>query len=113
MTVIPPEKGLAGLRDVDMVVEVRFTFCASTVSIHHLDQAVSENLELKKAIFRNLSAELNPHAILASNTSSISITKIAASTIPDGQRASSTEGQQSASRVVGKLNIVIMYPQNA
>lgn len=66
-------------------------------------QAVSENLDLKKAIFRNLSAELSPSAILATNTSSISITKIAATTIPDGQTAASAQGQQSASRVVGEL----------
>ncbi|KAJ3551619.1 hypothetical protein NM688_g4601 [Phlebia brevispora] len=84
VTVVSPEQGLSGLRDVDMVIE-----------------AVSENLELKKAIFRNLSAELNPSAILATNTSSISITKIASSTIPDGQTAASEAGRRSASRVVG------------
>ncbi|KAI0077193.1 hypothetical protein K474DRAFT_1596520 [Panus rudis PR-1116 ss-1] len=84
VTVVPPEKGLAGLRDVDMVIE-----------------AVSENLSLKEAIFRNLSAEVSPDAILASNTSSISITKIAAATLLDGESASSEKGQKSASRVVG------------
>lgn len=63
---------------------------------------MSESLPLKEAIFRNLSAELPSSAILASNTSSISITKIAAATIPDGQSASSKDGQKSASRVVGE-----------
>jgi len=62
---------------------------------------VSEKLSLKEAIFRNLSAELPLSTILASNTSSISITKIAAATIPEGHTASSKEGQMSASRVVG------------
>ena len=108
MTVVPPEKGLAGLKDVDMVVEVRhscrptekaFTKLVCNFAQH---QAVSENLDLKKAIFRSLSAELNPHSILASNTSSISITKIASATIPDGQTAASEQGQKSAGRVVGE-----------
>eukprot|EP00455_Lapot_gusevi_P050565 TRINITY_DN734_c0_g1_i1.p2 TRINITY_DN734_c0_g1~~TRINITY_DN734_c0_g1_i1.p2 ORF type:complete len:308 (+),score=115.26 TRINITY_DN734_c0_g1_i1:62-985(+) len=43
-------------------------------------EAVSENLELKKTIFTELSAITRPHAILASNTSSISITKLGAAT---------------------------------
>ncbi|KAI0667099.1 3-hydroxyacyl-CoA dehydrogenase [Trametes maxima] len=72
------------LREVDMVVE-----------------AVSENLAVKQGIFRSLSAELSPKTILATNTSSISITKIAASTVPEGKSASDPEGQESASRVVG------------
>ncbi|KAI0688449.1 3-hydroxyacyl-CoA dehydrogenase [Cytidiella melzeri] len=84
VSVVSPDKGLAGIRDVDMVVE-----------------AVSESLSLKEAIFRNLSAELPASTILASNTSSISITKIAAATVPEGHSASSEEGQRSASRVVG------------
>jgi len=44
---------------------------------------------------------LKPEAILATNTSSISITKIAASAIPLGVSAASEEGQTIASRVVG------------
>ncbi|OBZ69845.1 putative 3-hydroxybutyryl-CoA dehydrogenase [Grifola frondosa] len=84
VTVVDQEKGFKGFRDVDMVVE-----------------AVSENLSLKQTIFRSLSTELSPSTILASNTSSISITKIAAATIPEGKTASDAEGKQSASRVVG------------
>ena len=68
-----------------------------------LGQAVSENLSLKQTIFRELSAEVSPSAILASNTSSISITKIAASTIPEGSSAADEAGKRSASRVVGRL----------
>lgn len=82
--VVGAEAALKGLRDVDMVVE-----------------AVSENLQLKQAIFASLAAELRPDAILATNTSSISITKIAASAIPEGLKASSEEGKKAASRVVG------------
>jgi len=40
-------------------------------------EAVNENLELKKSIFQKLDELTKPETILASNTSSISITKIA------------------------------------
>ena len=43
-------------------------------------EAVVEKLEPKVEIFRKLDAMLPPHAILASNTSSISITQMAAAT---------------------------------
>lgn len=52
-----------GVSDVDLVVE-----------------AATENLELKLSIFRELAQCTKPETILASNTSSISITKIAAVT---------------------------------
>ena len=45
-----------------------------------LIEAATENVELKKKIFAQLSAVASPTAILASNTSSISITAIAAQT---------------------------------
>ncbi|MGB5809714.1 MAG: 3-hydroxyacyl-CoA dehydrogenase NAD-binding domain-containing protein [Polyangiales bacterium] len=48
------------LRDCDFVVE-----------------AATENLELKQRIFHDLDARLHPNTILASNTSSISLTKLA------------------------------------
>ena len=43
-------------------------------------EAVSENEKLKKSIFATLDRVAPPSAILASNTSSISITRIAAAT---------------------------------
>ncbi|WP_406826665.1 3-hydroxybutyryl-CoA dehydrogenase [Pedobacter sp. KACC 23697] len=43
-------------------------------------EAATENVELKLKIFKDLDAYAPPHAILASNTSSISITQIAAVT---------------------------------
>lgn len=52
-----------GVEDVDLVVE-----------------AATENLELKLKIFKDLDAFTRPEAILASNTSSISITRIASVT---------------------------------
>jgi 3-hydroxybutyryl-CoA dehydrogenase len=64
-------------------------------------QAVSEKLSLKEKIFAELTTELSPEAILATNTSSISITKIAAAAIPQGTTAASEEGKASTGRVVG------------
>ncbi len=52
-----------GLKGVDLVVE-----------------AATENSDLKLKIFKDMDAMTEPHAILATNTSSISITKIAAVT---------------------------------
>ncbi|HYN83940.1 MAG TPA: 3-hydroxybutyryl-CoA dehydrogenase [Pyrinomonadaceae bacterium] len=43
-------------------------------------EAVTENVEVKSEVFRALDAVVKPGAILASNTSSISITKLAAAT---------------------------------
>jgi 3-hydroxybutyryl-CoA dehydrogenase len=54
---------LSALKDADIVIE-----------------AVTENEDLKKRIFQDLDAMLRPEAILASNTSSISITRLAAAT---------------------------------
>jgi 3-hydroxybutyryl-CoA dehydrogenase len=49
---------------------------AATIAI----EAVTENLAVKQDIFRNLDAQLEKGAILATNTSSISITRIATAT---------------------------------
>ncbi|MFN3427498.1 MAG: 3-hydroxybutyryl-CoA dehydrogenase [Candidatus Thermochlorobacter sp.] len=43
-------------------------------------EAVNENFELKQSVFRALDEHTKPTAILASNTSSISLTKLAAAT---------------------------------
>jgi 3-hydroxybutyryl-CoA dehydrogenase len=48
-------------------------------------EAIVEKLDPKVELFRKLDALLPPHAILASNTSSISITQLAASTKRPGQ----------------------------
>ena len=60
---IKPTTELADLSDADFVVE-----------------AVTENLEVKSDLFRRLDKIVRPEVILASNTSSISITKLAAVT---------------------------------
>lgn len=43
-------------------------------------EAATENFDIKKKIFQQLDESSKPEAILASNTSSISLTKIAAIT---------------------------------
>ncbi len=53
----------SGIEDADLIVE-----------------AATENIDLKLKIFRELDQHAKPSAILASNTSSISITKIASAT---------------------------------
>ncbi|KAF8331328.1 uncharacterized protein EI90DRAFT_2920466 [Cantharellus anzutake] len=63
--------------------------------------AVSESFQLKRSLFSTLSDEMRPDAILASNTSSISITKIAASAMGPEVSPTSEEGLRSSARVVG------------
>ncbi|WP_349362860.1 MAG: 3-hydroxybutyryl-CoA dehydrogenase [Roseitalea porphyridii] len=55
--------GMEGLSDCDLVIE-----------------AASENEQVKRAIFAELCPALKPEAMIASNTSSISITRLAAAT---------------------------------
>jgi 3-hydroxyacyl-CoA dehydrogenase len=74
--------------------------------VGHTFKAVSENLELKQRIFSELAAETRPDTILATNTSSISITKIATSALPQGESAASAVGKSSAGRVVGELYVL-------
>jgi len=63
MAKISVSTDLKALSDCDLIIE-----------------AATENLELKLKIFAQLDAVAKPEALLASNTSSISITKLAAST---------------------------------
>ncbi|OAV86990.1 hypothetical protein PTTG_08698 [Puccinia triticina 1-1 BBBD Race 1] len=73
------------LRDVDLVIE-----------------AVAEKLSLKQTIFSQLASICKPSTILASNTSSISLTKIAASAINPNQNPHQLASPDpSPSRVVG------------
>ena len=63
MAKITAAPGLEGLADCDLVIE-----------------AATENEEVKRKIFTAVCPHLRPDAILASNTSSISITRLAAAT---------------------------------
>ncbi|GAA6029452.1 hypothetical protein JCM8097_003686 [Rhodosporidiobolus ruineniae] len=58
-------------------------------------EAVSEHLPTKQAIFSSLATHLPPHAILASNTSSISLSTLAASAVD------SKTGEDRARQTVG------------
>jgi 3-hydroxybutyryl-CoA dehydrogenase len=61
----------------------RITAAGAISALTHADfvvEAASENIEVKKRIFAELDATLPSHGILASNTSSISITALAAAT---------------------------------
>lgn len=60
---IAPGSALEDFKDCDVVIE-----------------AIAENVELKIKVFAQLDQICPPHALLCSNTSSISITKIAAAT---------------------------------
>ena len=60
---VKPALGYAALKDVDIVIE-----------------AATENEAIKKEIFRGVCEHLKPEALLASNTSSISITRLASVT---------------------------------
>ncbi len=63
LALVMPSSDYAAFSDADLVIE-----------------AVTEKEEVKRAIFRALTPHLKPSCILASNTSSISITRLAAST---------------------------------
>jgi len=59
------------------------TYTAITDGVKGVDlvvEAATENIDLKLKIFKDLDAATEPHVILATNTSSISITKIASVT---------------------------------
>jgi 3-hydroxybutyryl-CoA dehydrogenase len=61
----------------------RITFTTDYPALSNADlviEAVSESLDLKKEIFGKVDAIAPPHAILASNTSSLSVTDIAVAT---------------------------------
>ncbi len=98
MDVVPAalEKGRAAIaRSVDKLVEKGLLDAAQKASIEQIDyvsdlntadkadliiEAATENPELKFKIFRDADSAAQPGVILASNTSSISITKIASHT---------------------------------
>jgi len=78
-----------GLMSEEKAKEGRARIVASAFPIELRDvqvviEAASEKLDVKKAIFRELSAEAGPKAILATNTSALPIGQLAAATtIPD------------------------------
>lgn len=76
------EKGKANADDVTAAMG-RLSAVDGVGALHDADlvvEAVTEHLETKLALFAGLDAAVKPGAILASNTSSISITRLAAAT---------------------------------
>jgi 3-hydroxybutyryl-CoA dehydrogenase len=81
------DKGKMSAEDRDAVLgRIRTTTSVDElVDAELIVEAVVENLEVKLGLFRRLDQIAAPEAILASNTSSISITKLAAATKRPGQ----------------------------
>jgi 3-hydroxybutyryl-CoA dehydrogenase len=75
-------KGQIGQPEMDAVL-ARVKPAADYAALASADiviEAATENEGIKKEIFRGVSAHLKPEALLSSNTSSISITRLAAAT---------------------------------
>ena len=89
------EKSLSRLVEKEVITaevardaQTRLTPAASVNELSKCDlviEAATENEEVKKAIFKSVCEHLKPEAMLASNTSSISITRLAASTDRPGK----------------------------
>ncbi len=76
-------KGALTEADKDATLSNIATFTAIPDGVKGVDlvvEAATENIDLKLKIFKDLDAATEPHVILATNTSSISITKIASVT---------------------------------
>ncbi len=76
---IKKEKMTAAQKDAAMALIKTTTNPADLGQADYIIEAATENLELKLKILKNISELAKPSAIIASNTSSISITKLAAS----------------------------------
>ncbi|RYF98671.1 MAG: 3-hydroxybutyryl-CoA dehydrogenase, partial [Caulobacteraceae bacterium] len=75
-------RGIIQMEEVDPAL-ARITAAENLADIGTSDiaiEAATENEELKKQIFRNLAPHLSDSVLLASNTSSISITRLASTT---------------------------------
>ena len=76
-------KGTISEKDVETALQHITTFTTLKDGVHNVDlvvEAASENVAVKTAIFKELDRFCALHTILATNTSSISITQIAAVT---------------------------------
>src|SRR2546425_1752611 len=76
------EKGKLPAADRDAALK-RLTFTTATIDLKGCDivvEAITEDLELKNALWKELDAICPPHTIFASNTSSLTIAAMAAAT---------------------------------
>ncbi len=77
------KKEKISLKDKEAILENITTFTDLTIGVQDTDlvvEAATENIDLKLKIFKQLDEICNPNTILATNTSSISITHIASVT---------------------------------
>ena len=76
------EKGKIGASEKDTIIgRIKGTIDMDDLKdVDFVVEAVIEDLDLKKSVFKELDESCKPDVILASNTSSMSITEIAAST---------------------------------
>jgi len=91
------DRGMAGIRSqiAKMVEKQKITAADASTALENLTsaptlkdfgdcdlvvEAIIERFDIKEQLFRELDTLLKPHALLASNTSSISITRLAATT---------------------------------
>ncbi|CAO1622635.1 unnamed protein product [Sympodiomycopsis kandeliae] len=80
------------------VVEGIDKMAASNTTVQMVVEAATENLSVKQKIFGHLAKVMPEECILATNTSSISVSKIAASALKEGEEASLSK---SPSRCLG------------
>jgi len=76
------QRGKLAEADRDQALN-RISWTTQVEDLHQCDlviEAIVENLEMKQALFRQLDVVTRPNVILASNTSSVSITALAAAT---------------------------------
>lgn len=80
-------RGKLGAEDVPVILgRITGTTALADVAIADLViEAVSEDLDIKTALLRDVAATVRPDAVLATNTSALSATKLA-STVPEPQR---------------------------
>jgi 3-hydroxybutyryl-CoA dehydrogenase len=76
---IKKDKMTAAQKDAAMALIKTTTNPANLGQADYIIEAATENLDLKLKLLKNISELAKPSAIIASNTSSISITKLAAS----------------------------------
>jgi 3-hydroxybutyryl-CoA dehydrogenase len=73
---VKPEEKAAALSQIESATDLKKAVCDTDLVI----EAVPEDLELKQSIFAKLEKYCPAHTILASNTSSMSVTEIASAT---------------------------------
>lgn len=110
-------KGKVSQSDADaararlVTVEKLEDFAGSKGIADMVIEAATENLAVKQKIFGTLASTLPLETILATNTSSISVSKIAASAVGAGVKPGSEEAWKSPARVSLPPSSPLRYPR--